>query len=154
MYLSDHMMQTVILALLFIVYPNNVLVTEHLSFCEYHYRELSCKWKLCCFNCESFNMKYQKVTLIEWILGRGKLWRISYQKLLAGKTLANSCLFAFFIYVTRCKSWMVRFGEPPVICQIRQFFLCQRLSNSLCGAWYCKQRIAAWTRGPWSWKKL
>ena len=38
---------------------------------------------------------------IAQIFGRGKLWQISHQKLSASKTLANSCLFAFFIYVMR-----------------------------------------------------
>ena len=31
------------------------------------------------------------------MFGGGKLWRISHQKFLASKTLANFCLFALFI---------------------------------------------------------
>ena len=34
------------------------------------------------------------------MFGGGKLWQFSDQKLLASKTLANSCLFAFFIVHT------------------------------------------------------
>ena len=30
--------------------------------------------------------------------GKGKFWRIYHQKLLVSKTLANSCLFAFYTY--------------------------------------------------------
>ena len=55
--------------------------------------------------------------------GGGKLWRISHQKLLASKTLANSCLFtSSYMYMSRdiVKIWMVKFGKPPVINQIHQ----------------------------------
>jgi len=34
---------------------------------------------------------------IERMFGGGKLWRISHQKLLAGKSLANLASFAFLI---------------------------------------------------------
>ena len=53
----------------------------------------------------------------------GKLWRISHQKLLASKTLANSCLFAFFIMSQDIvKIWMVKYGKLPVIHLIHQGF--------------------------------
>ena len=46
-----------------------------------------------------------------------KLWQIFYQKLLASKTLVNSYLFAFFMYIMRhCMDGKI--CEPPVIRQI------------------------------------
>ena len=46
----------------------------------------------------------------------------------ASKTLANFCLFALFMSRDIVKIWMVRFGKPPVIHQIRKVFHHQKFS--------------------------
>ena len=61
------------------------------------------------------------------IFDGGKLWRIFHQKILASKTLVNCCLLYLFMSQDIIKICMVKFGEPPVIRQIYQGFICQKL---------------------------
>ena len=43
---------------------------------------------------------HEMVYHVAWMFGGGKLWQLSYQKLLTSKTLINFCLLAFFIVHT------------------------------------------------------
>ena len=87
----------------------------------------------------------------------GKLWQISHQKLLVSKTLANSCLFAFFINFMswdivkfRCKhlanhQWFTKFTKVF----LHQFTLC---GISWCVAKYVIYHIIC-SKNFW-WRKL
>ena len=69
------------------------------------------------------------------IFDGGKLWRIFHQKILASKTLVNSCcLLYLFMSQDIIKICMVKFGEPPVIRQIYQGFICQKFVLTVFGS--------------------
>ena len=58
---------------------------------------------------------------IAQMFGGRKLGKISHQNLLASKTWRIFCFYlSLFMSQDIVKIWMVKYGEPPVICQIHQ----------------------------------